>query len=353
MSKEIETIKAALQVVALDSGEAVTTTPQTTVTEDAPLLPYQEYKTKPKGLPLEEYSLKPVGDLRRMKPIVEQLTTTTAKLTKLDEDFTHLRTDTEKKITELKKENKYEETKTELKGLSERAANEIQREITDIAESYGDSKKILLEYQQRVYAIYDEMKETAVSDKERLEILQNSMAKILAPELIKSVNDLVDQAVKQVETAKSEVRRKLVSWQPAKTLRKDIKEELPKKLESLKIQSDIGGMLSSIWKAIKGLFSPIKDTAAELQSLLETEVAPLTQGVAAAKTTAAFPTHTADTLLQSISIDELITTIRTNEEVKDEAAVRRVFDEILSMVVEDAREVLDTEMPLILAELEK
>ena len=56
MTKEIKLIKQALLAVEADSGEAVTTTPKSTVTEDAPLLPYHPYSNKPKGLPIEEYS---------------------------------------------------------------------------------------------------------------------------------------------------------------------------------------------------------------------------------------------------------------------------------------------------------
>ena len=284
MTKEIKLIKQALLAVEADSGEAVTTTPKSTVTEDAPLLPYHPYSNKPKGLPIEEYSLKPAGDLRRVKPIADQLEATTTKLKVLDEEFTNLRVDTEAKIKKLKKDKGYEEAKTELTGLSERAVNEIQRELTEISQSYGESKKILLEYQNRVYAIYDEIKDTTVSDKERLDILNQSMAKLLSPELVKSVTDLVNQAVSQIETAKREVKRKLVSWEPSDKIRKQVKEELPKKVESLQVRSDISSMLSSLWQTIKGLFSPIKDTAAELQALLETEVEPLLEApVTAAK----------------------------------------------------------------------
>jgi len=354
MLTDIQIIKKALlTTIAVDSGESISNTPKTTVTEDAPLLPYQEYKTKPKDLPLEQYSLKPAGDLRRMKPIAEQLATTTDKIKKLDEDFTHLRTETDAKINALKAEKGYEESKTQLKGLSERAAAEIQRELLEVSESYGESKKILLEYEQRVYAIYDEVKATTVSDKERLEILTQAMNKLLAPELVKSVTDLVDQAVKQTETAKKEIKRKLVSWEPAKTIRKQVKEELPKKVESKKIQADIGSWLSDLWKTIKGLFSPLKDTAAELQSLLEVSVMPLLADPGATKKAAIMPWNADDYLIDGVSYQELIDTVIHNEPVRDEAAVKKVFKELLQTSSENAIGGFDAALPEIMKIIKK
>lgn len=288
MVEELKLIRAALTITALDSGEQVTTTPSTTVTEDAPLLPYQDYKTKPKGLQVEDLSLKPVGDLRRMKPIMDQLQKATEKITKLDSDFTAMRVDLNEKILDIQKKEGYQETAKEISALTERAASEIQREMLDITNSVGESKKILLQYGEKVWTIYDELKETSVSDKERLELLNQAMAKLLSPELVKSVNDLVNQAVEQTTTAKSEIKRKFVSWKPSKTLQKEVKEILPKKVESRQVQADawqsIKDFFGGLWESFKNLISPVQDTLAELQSVLETQVEPLlAEPVTAAK----------------------------------------------------------------------
>ena len=349
MKSSIDIIKAALATTA-DSGEATSNTPTTTVTPDAPLLPYEEKTIKPKGLDLGELSLKPIGDLRRMKPIVEQLDATTDKIKKLDEEFTALNADVAAKIKAIKDEKGYEKAKINLKELTDRAATEVQRELQEVSDSYGESKKLLLEYREKVYTIYDEIKTVSVSDKERLELLNQSMAKLLSPELIKSVSDLVNTGIKQLETAKSETKRKFVSWTPSKTLHKEVKEELPKKLESLQRTSDFSSFLSGLWKGIKNLFAPIKDNAAELQSLLETSMAPLTKGIGASKT-AAMPTHLMDSLLDGFSFQDLIDAVFSNEPVRDEAAVKKVFKDMLATAVQGAQEELRAEMPLILKTL--
>lgn len=356
MNTAINLIKTALQSVLADSGETITTTPVTTVTEDAPLLPYQDYKTKPKGLPVEDFSLKPVGDLRRMKPIMDQLQTATAKISKLDEDFAEMRSEVNKKILEVQQKEGYQDTTKEITKLTNRAAEEMQREMTAITESLGDSKKILLQYNDKVWAIYDEVKEVGVSDKERLDILTQSMTKLLSPDLVKAITELATKAEEQTLTAKKEVKRKFVSWVPSKTLQKDVKEVLPKKVESLQRKADaltsIKDFLSGLWTSFKTLLSPVEDTLSDLQSLLETQVEPLL-GTTAAKTAASMPLSMEDTLAGALTYQDLIDTVVHNEPVRDEAAVKRVFKELMQITRVNAQESFEAALPDIMKEIKK
>jgi hypothetical protein len=58
--------------------------------------------------------------------------------------------------------------------------------------------------------------------------------------------------------------------------------------------------------------------------------------------------HEKDTLLHGITFEELIVTVLANERVRDEAAVRRVFDELVDAYMRDARAELRANMGHIL-----
>jgi hypothetical protein len=60
---------------------------------------------------------------------------------------------------------------------------------------------------------------------------------------------------------------------------------------------------------------------------------------------------TFDSILDGISYDDLIETVSCNEKMKDEQTVLRVFDELLNMRIEDAKEMLKANMRNILNEL--
>lgn len=57
-----------------------------------------------------------------------------------------------------------------------------------------------------------------------------------------------------------------------------------------------------------------------------------------------------DSILPGITFDELIPTLQSNESTIDEAAVTRVFNEILELQLQDARFMLKENMKFILEE---
>ena len=63
------------------------------------------------------------------------------------------------------------------------------------------------------------------------------------------------------------------------------------------------------------------------------------------------PLHRQDNILDDITIEELVDTVYSNEKVKDEATVKKVYKELVAAKLEDANEVLKEAMPMILKEL--
>jgi len=268
-------VKAGLKI-AVDSGESVTTIPQSTVTEEAPLLPYEQMKSAPKNFPMEEYSLKPLGD-ERVAPVLKTLDNDILKLTNLDGSIATITADANVKIQQLKELEGYEKIKQEVTEYSKKFSDIIQKELVQTQASYQASKKILLEYKDKIYTIYDQIKETSVSDKEKLQMYQDAMARLLAPDLIKSVNTLVDQGVSEVEKAKTEIKRRFVSFPTQDKIRKMVKEELPKKSESKTagVWDSIKGFFNGLWEDLKNVFFPVKENAADIQAYVEENISPL------------------------------------------------------------------------------
>lgn len=65
-----------------------------------------------------------------------------------------------------------------------------------------------------------------------------------------------------------------------------------------------------------------------------------------------FPTHLEDDLLSGFSYQELVDTVLANEANPDEAAVIKVFNEILQSKIADAKETFKTERALIMGEIQ-
>lgn len=59
-------------------------------------------------------------------------------------------------------------------------------------------------------------------------------------------------------------------------------------------------------------------------------------------------THQKDLLLASISIEELVMTVESNEDSRSWETVENVFDEILDMAIKDARDQLQDKKNFIL-----
>ena len=62
--------------------------------------------------------------------------------------------------------------------------------------------------------------------------------------------------------------------------------------------------------------------------------------------------HQKDDILASITFEELITTVTTNEKVMDEKTVKRVWKELLKNALGDAEHELKQNMKAILKELQ-
>jgi hypothetical protein len=62
---------------------------------------------------------------------------------------------------------------------------------------------------------------------------------------------------------------------------------------------------------------------------------------------------TEDSILDGITYQELIDAVVSNEQVRDEDAIIKVFSEMLSANIENAKEMLNSELPNILANIEK
>jgi hypothetical protein len=63
-------------------------------------------------------------------------------------------------------------------------------------------------------------------------------------------------------------------------------------------------------------------------------------------------TSIADSVLDGITLEEIITTVATNEIVMDKATVKKVFKEILKHRLLDAEFVLEEKIDFILAQLQ-
>lgn len=272
---ELAKVKAGLSIIAQEADVPV-------ATDEDKLLPYEQMKRKPKGIEMGEYSLKPAEDLRRMRPLAQKLSSATDKIKELDEEISQMRSQFNEKIQSFKEEKGYEQAKTELTEISEKASNAIQEEFNDVAEAYEESKKILLEYKNTVYTIYDKISGGAVTDKEKLDLYMQAMEKLLNPDLVQSVNNMVNTGISQLETAKKKVEKRFVSFPAQKDIRKKVKEELPKKTETLKradVWQSVKNFFSGLWDWFKGLFSPVKENAADLLSKLEDEVSPILNSI--------------------------------------------------------------------------
>ena len=262
----IDEIKATLLTLAETATQPV-------VTEDAPLMEYEQLKTAPKGFPYEEYSLKEAEDLRKVKATMEKIEELSKKLEEAEATFTGMRVETENKISEKKKEMGYEGLKKDIGDNQTKLADEVQREFNAVSNSLGVSKKILLRMKETVYTVYDKITKKPAADKDKLEALNAAMTKLLAPELVEAVTKAANESVAQIEKADTQVKRRFVSWQGPKTLHKQVKEELPKHTSSSIKQADVLDSLkawvSGLWDSIKEFFAPVEESVTDLQSALE------------------------------------------------------------------------------------
>lgn len=88
----------------------------------------------------------------------------------------------------------------------------------------------------------------------------------------------------------------------------------------------------------------IREVAAELRNKNLGEFAEEIEKVTAQE----FPWDASDDLLRGFTYQDLIDTVYSNEEIRDEKAVRKVFDEIRDSQLRDARSMLRHDMKKIL-----
>lgn len=265
----VNTVKATLIALADAGVESVEIAPA--IDEHAKLLPYVKQTNTPTGFPWGEYSLKEAADLRKIKASMEKLNAVDTKIDDANDKFKAMRVETEAKIAKEAEAMGLEKIKKEQMELTKKLSETVQEEFKAVEESLGESKKLLFSLKESVYTVYTKVTEKKVEDSDKLEAVLNAMNKLLAPELVEAINKAADQSIEQIKQADKKMENVFISWKAPKDMRKKIKEELPKdaSLKTAGIFETLKGWVSDLVSSIKGFFSPVEDSASELQSTLE------------------------------------------------------------------------------------